>query len=91
MHKLKPVLTLYMVVAMVTLLSILDLCHMPPESGPCRAAFSMWHCDASAKTCVNFIYGGCYGNANRFSNLEDCQRKCGKSQTGKKTGLQNVK
>lgn len=36
----------------------------------------MWAYDQRSKKCVQFIYGGCKGNGNRFSTIEACERKC---------------
>lgn len=50
-----------------------------PDPGPCRAAFTMFYYDASTSTCQSFIYGGCRGNNNRYSSLEECMASCGPS------------
>ncbi|MCL4162253.1 UNVERIFIED_CONTAM: hypothetical protein GTU68_027586 [Idotea baltica] len=47
-------------------------------TGNCRAAMPRWYYDASQGRCVGFTYGGCNGNANRFSSVEHCERQCGK-------------
>ena len=39
----------------------------------------MWYYDPVRKTCGQFIYSGCLGNANRFKNREDCEDQCGDS------------
>ncbi|KAH0999610.1 hypothetical protein HUJ04_006003 [Dendroctonus ponderosae] len=35
-----------------------------------------WHFDASALTCVQFVYGGCRGNQNNFLTFEECLNTC---------------
>ncbi|KAM8769398.1 kunitz-type protease inhibitor 2 isoform 1-T1 [Acanthopagrus schlegelii] len=52
-------------------------CVGAPDSGPCRAAFTMFYYDASTSTCQTFIYGGCRGNNNRYSSVEECMASCG--------------
>ncbi|XP_030254086.1 kunitz-type protease inhibitor 2 isoform X2 [Sparus aurata] len=54
-------------------------CVGTPDPGPCRAAFTMFYYDASTSTCQSFIYGGCRGNNNRYSSLEECMASCGPS------------
>ncbi|XP_041796172.1 kunitz-type protease inhibitor 2 [Chelmon rostratus] len=53
-----------------------DQCMVTPDPGPCRAAFPMFYYDPNAGTCQSFIYGGCRGNQNRYSSVEDCMRRC---------------
>ena len=49
-------------------------CLLPFEVGPCNAAFSVYAFVGGA--CAPQIYGGCSGNANRFSTLEECLATC---------------
>jgi hypothetical protein len=53
-----------------------DICQLPIEVGPCRAAIPRWAYDADAGECVQFIYGGCQGNANNFPTQQDCEATC---------------
>ena len=46
------------------------------DSGTCRAHITFYYYDSIQKKCVQFNYGGCEGNANRFDLLEDCQETC---------------
>merc|ERR1719414_287276 len=41
-----------------------DLCLLPSEVGPCRAAFPRFYYSAAENKCLPFIYGGCLGNEN---------------------------
>lgn len=36
----------------------------------------MWFFSTSTRRCEAFAYGGCEGNANKFSSVEDCERTC---------------
>ncbi|KAK4313128.1 hypothetical protein Pmani_015500 [Petrolisthes manimaculis] len=55
-----------------------DVCQLPVSIGPCRAAIPQWYYDENEGRCVGFSYGGCQGNANRFSSVEQCERRCGR-------------
>ena len=37
----------------------------------------MYYFDVATRTCSSFLFGGCKGNENRFSSLEECQSSCG--------------
>jgi len=52
-------------------------CNLPPDTGPCKAAFPMFYFDPATGTCESFTYGGCDGNTNRFVTQEVCQATCG--------------
>ena len=49
---------------------------MPPDSGPCRGSFRKYYFDRSALQCRELRYGGCRGNGNRFTSVEECQSLC---------------
>lgn len=53
-----------------------EVCLLPEDSGPCRAAFRRYYFDKKIGHCKEFIYGGCQGNRNNFMSLRDCQMKC---------------
>uniref|UniRef100_A0A158R5U1 Papilin n=1 Tax=Syphacia muris TaxID=451379 RepID=A0A158R5U1_9BILA len=52
------------------------LCMLPKEVGRCRASFIQYYYDKESNQCVEFIYGGCEGNQNRFNTREECQEVC---------------
>ncbi|VDD78859.1 unnamed protein product [Mesocestoides corti] len=52
------------------------VCQLPLEQGNCRASIQRWGFDASRGRCVQFIYGGCGGNANNFESKEACEQRC---------------
>ncbi|XP_021914576.1 papilin isoform X2 [Zootermopsis nevadensis] len=53
-----------------------DVCNVPYETGPCRGYFQKWYYNPTAGGCQEFVYGGCGGNGNRFSSLEECETIC---------------
>ncbi|CAB1347657.1 unnamed protein product [Coregonus sp. 'balchen'] len=53
-----------------------DACMVPSDSGPCRAAFSMYYFVPRTSSCQLFVYGGCKGNHNRYSTLDECMARC---------------
>uniref|UniRef100_A0A8B9BUV6 BPTI/Kunitz inhibitor domain-containing protein n=1 Tax=Anser brachyrhynchus TaxID=132585 RepID=A0A8B9BUV6_9AVES len=61
-----------------------DICHLPPEHGPCRGHFYRYAYNPATGTCRVFLYGGCRGNANNFETLKECQRAC---QRGERRAL----
>ncbi|XP_074387917.1 kunitz-type protease inhibitor 2 [Zonotrichia albicollis] len=52
------------------------LCSAPPVTGPCRAAFPRWFYVPAEKSCREFTYGGCRGNANNHRDERECLRRC---------------
>lgn len=58
-----------------------EWCAAPPDSGPCRAAFTMFYYDPKSNGCQSFIYGGCKGNNNRYVSEEECTNHCGAGAT----------
>ena len=56
--------------------TVLDVCTLPPDPGPCDAAIPRWYHDAPSGLCRSFVWGGCAGNANNFTTLAACERSC---------------
>jgi hypothetical protein len=56
------------------------VCSLPADSGPCEAYMPSWYFNSETGQCEEFIYGGCEGNDNRFSTLEECSGVCGGPQ-----------
>nr|CDS29982.2 influenza virus NS1A binding protein [Hymenolepis microstoma] len=50
-------------------------CGMPIDGGLCRAYFPSWGYDKKSGKCIEFVYGGCGGNANRFGTREACEMR----------------
>ncbi|XP_037810791.1 male accessory gland serine protease inhibitor-like [Lucilia sericata] len=42
----------------------------------CDAYFPSWSYKADNNECVEFVFGGCGGNANRFHSLQECEAMC---------------
>jgi hypothetical protein len=49
-------------------------CLMAFDPGPCRAAIPVYAFDGVG--CASRTYGGCEGNDNRFTTLEECLAAC---------------
>ncbi|XP_058806520.1 papilin [Phymastichus coffea] len=53
-----------------------DICNLPRDQGPCRGVFPKYYYDVTYRACREFTYGGCDGNANRFSTANECESVC---------------
>jgi Kunitz/Bovine pancreatic trypsin inhibitor domain/Trypsin Inhibitor like cysteine rich domain len=51
-------------------------CEQPIVAGPCKARMPRWAYDKVSKKCIQFNYGGCGGNDNRYTSKEDCEQAC---------------
>lgn len=56
------------------------MCFLPADKGPCMQSSALWYYDSRNGACVQFIYGGCEGNPNRFETRQECENKCGEAQ-----------
>uniref|UniRef100_A0A224YDB3 Bpti/kunitz family of serine protease inhibitor n=1 Tax=Rhipicephalus zambeziensis TaxID=60191 RepID=A0A224YDB3_9ACAR len=65
-------------------------CKLPMDDGYCRAIHYRWWYNYTSNTCTKFIYGGCYGNRNRFISQEDCEKRCKKPRKSKSGRAKNV-
>lgn len=52
------------------------MCNLAVDSGTCRGAFRKYYYEPNLRACREFIYGGCDGNANRFSTISECESIC---------------
>jgi tissue factor pathway inhibitor len=48
-----------------------DICTLERDPGPCKAYIPSYFFNSASGQCEKFIYGGCGGNENRFSLLEE--------------------
>ncbi|KXJ73998.1 kunitz-type serine protease inhibitor taicotoxin [Aedes albopictus] len=53
-----------------------DKCMLPVRKGVCRALLPRWRYDPESKSCHEFTFGGCDGNANNFLTYEKCMETC---------------
>ena len=53
-----------------------DLCQLSADVGPCDEYEIAFYFNATADRCEEFWWGGCAGNANRFTALADCEQRC---------------
>ena len=51
-------------------------CYLPKMTGPCKGSQEMFYFDRKWNKCMEFSYGGCLGNINRFKTIEECQESC---------------
>lgn len=51
-------------------------CHLDEAPGPCRGLVTRYLFDRRSQQCRHFFYGGCFGNANNFRSMAECQAKC---------------
>ncbi|XP_023338357.1 uncharacterized protein LOC111709022 [Eurytemora carolleeae] len=51
-------------------------CLLAKDIGPCRMALPQYFFNNKTAQCEIFLYGGCDGNENRFSDLESCENQC---------------
>ncbi|XP_063350484.1 kunitz-type protease inhibitor 2 [Pelmatolapia mariae] len=65
------------------------MCTEKPDSGPCRAAFTMFYYDLDSASCRPFIYGGCRGNNNRYGSEDECMSSCSGARLDSHDKVQN--
>ncbi|XP_023940485.2 actinia tenebrosa protease inhibitors-like [Bicyclus anynana] len=53
-----------------------NICLLKPNPGRCHAFSRRFYYSHAQNKCIEFTYGGCGGNGNRFSNKEECERTC---------------
>lgn len=54
-------------------------CDAPVEVGPCKARIRSFYYDSDRNDCLEFNYGGCQGNGNRFQSRKECLNNCRKN------------
>ncbi|XP_028713872.1 inter-alpha-trypsin inhibitor [Peromyscus leucopus] len=64
-------------------------CNLPIVQGPCRAYIELWAFDAAKGKCIQFVYGGCSGNGNKFYSEKECKEYCGVPGDGYKELMQS--
>ncbi|XP_055083605.1 collagen alpha-6(VI) chain [Periophthalmus magnuspinnatus] len=53
-----------------------DVCVLGQDPGTCANYSMMWFFDSVQRECSRFWFGGCGGNANRFSTQQECEALC---------------
>ncbi|KAJ1101693.1 hypothetical protein NDU88_006758 [Pleurodeles waltl] len=53
-----------------------DACAVAQDEGRCQEYSLKWFYNKEKKTCVQFWYGGCGGNSNRFETQKACEAMC---------------
>lgn len=56
---------------------------MDSDPGPCQGYIIKYYFDRSRGSCIQFAYGGCQGNGNRFGTVEECEHYCGRLEEPK--------
>ncbi|XP_010010759.1 PREDICTED: tissue factor pathway inhibitor 2-like, partial [Nestor notabilis] len=55
-----------------------SLCYSPKDEGLCSSSVPRYYYDTKTKSCKEFRYTGCGGNANNFVTETDCYNVCRK-------------
>ncbi|XP_071086326.1 uncharacterized protein [Haliotis cracherodii] len=53
-----------------------DVCVMERDPGLCKALKPRWYYSPRSRQCLQFNYGGCGGNGNRFTTEAECEQAC---------------
>ena len=53
-----------------------DPCDIEFSAGPCRAIKNVIAFDKTSGKCIPKVWGGCKGNANRFTSIKECEETC---------------
>ena len=61
---------------LVPVLILFLVCQLPKDPGPCTAREARYYFDTRTRRCEQFTFGGCQGNANKFSSQSECERAC---------------
>uniref|UniRef100_A0A8C0BKA5 Tissue factor pathway inhibitor 2 n=1 Tax=Buteo japonicus TaxID=224669 RepID=A0A8C0BKA5_9AVES len=56
------------------------LCYSPKDEGLCSSSVPRYYYDSKTKSCKEFKYTGCGGNANNFVTETDCYNVCRKGK-----------
>uniref|UniRef100_A0A8C0HNQ4 Tissue factor pathway inhibitor 2 n=1 Tax=Buteo japonicus TaxID=224669 RepID=A0A8C0HNQ4_9AVES len=57
------------------------LCYSPKDEGLCSSSVPRYYYDSKTKSCKEFKYTGCGGNANNFVTETDCYNVCRKGKS----------
>ncbi|KAF4794299.1 Tissue factor pathway inhibitor 2 [Turdus rufiventris] len=65
------------------------LCYSPKDEGLCSSSVPRYYYDTKTKSCKEFRYTGCGGNANNFVTEMDCYNVCRNVQMDEDTVADN--
>lgn len=71
-----PLDLLFEVVKCLSIIDVETNCQLLPDPGPCEVFEPSWFFNKTSGVCAVFTYGGCKGNANRFTSYDECQADC---------------
>ena len=57
------------------------MCGLQAEPGNCQGSFPSYFYNTATEECEMFIYSGCGGNQNKFSDIDSCRRTCSGMRT----------
>lgn len=60
-----------------------SVCQLELDPGPCDASILRYGFHRQKGRCIEFVYGGCQGNANNFESKSECEAICGREDSGK--------
>ena len=66
--------------------NLILVCQLPKDPGPCTAREAKYYFDTRTRRCEQFTFGGCQGNANKFSSQSECERACHELLVEKEVG-----
>lgn len=55
---------------------ISEVCRLPLDYGGCSSFLPRWYYNTDKRRCDQFLYGGCFGNSNRFLTKLECDNAC---------------
>lgn len=67
--------TLY-IISMTYYRSLTEVCRLPLDYGGCSSFLPRWYYNTEKRRCEQFLYGGCFGNSNRFLSKKECDNAC---------------
>ena len=59
-------------------INLKDVCKLPLINSftQCQLNVTRFYYDFKSSTCKKFTYSGCFGNANNFETIEECENRC---------------